>query len=152
MRTNTRNKSLLLASSALLALALTGCNSTPPVTSGIGAESLPPKEQLQPYLKVDNADLSDKLAISDVLNRKSQGFLEVNVELSSQYKKSLKLQYQFNWFDAQGFVIEPEKSNWQPIVLHGHQSIKLHGVAPTADAQTFNIYVREIPAKAYKFD
>ena len=77
--------------------------------------------------------------------------MEVNLTLTSRYNKSQKLQYHFNWFDSEGFVIEAGKTPWLPLELHGQQSTTLRGLAPNINVSTFNVYVREIPEKAYKY-
>jgi uncharacterized protein YcfL len=135
---------------AICALFL-GCASQPKSTSGIGAEFITPVKANSPFLKVDNEQLAEKIALSVIKSRRNNDLLEVNIEVSSQYGSSLSLQYQFNWFDQQGFVIESGKSTWQPVTLHGQQNIMLRGVAPSMQASTYNVYIREIPNKAYTF-
>jgi len=143
------NNNLLLLMFTLV--GLTACHTPPPpITSGIGAESITNETPPTTYLKVDNLALAEKLAISEVKNRTTNDLLEVNVELSSQYKKSLTLQYHFNWFDKNGFVVEAGKSPWRPLQLHGHQSRMLKGVAPSIAATSFNVYVREAHSNAYE--
>lgn len=132
-------------------LILVGCKNIPPVTSGTGTENIVPGDDFSKHLKVDNPELSEKLYIADVKSRTTNELLEVNVELSSKYKKSLHLQYHINWFDADGFVIESRKSPWKPIELQGFQSTTVRGLAPTPDVASFNVYVREVPEKYFKF-
>lgn len=137
--------------SSLLVLCLQACQTPPPITSGIGAESLTNEMPPATYLKVDNPELAELLTISDVKNRINQGLLEINTELSSQYEKSLKLQYQFQWFDAEGFAVEPGKRPWQPLELHGFQSTSLRAIAPNSRAKSFKVYVRPMTSNAYEF-
>lgn len=132
-------------------LAIAGCHKPPPVSSGVGAESITNEIPPATYLKIDNAELAEKVSISEVKHRRTNELLEVNVELSSQFKKSQKLQYHFNWFDENGFVVEEGKSPWKPIELHGHQSLTLRGVAPSSTATSFNVYVRAASSNAYKY-
>lgn len=135
-------------------LFLTGivaCKSTPPVTSGIGAESVTNEIPPATYLKVDNPVLAEKLTISAVKHRLKNDLLEVNVELSSQFEKSMKLQYHFNWFDQHGFAVEPQKASWRPLEIHGHQSVMLRGVAPSSQVTSFNVYVRKASSNAYEY-
>jgi len=136
----------------LSALAITGCaNNKPPVTSGIGTSVMTQGDDLSKHLKVDNAKLAKRLLISEIKSRKSNGLLEINLQLSSRYEKSQRLQYHFNWFDSEGFVIEAGKTPWIALELHGQQSTTLRGLAPSIKVSTFNVYVREIPEKAYKY-
>ncbi|GHG02287.1 YcfL family protein [Thalassotalea marina] len=137
--------------SSVVALSLQACQTPPPITSGIGAESLTNEIPPATYLKVDNPELAELLTISDVKNRLNNGLLEVNTELSSQYEKSLKLQYQFQWFDPEGFAVEAGKRPWQPLELHGFQSISLQAVAPNSRAKSFKVYIRPMSSNAYKF-
>jgi len=147
---------IFIVSVLAMSMLFLGCASGPLKTSGIGVESftglnVTPAKANSSFLKVDNEQLAEKLAISAIKTRTNNGLLEVNAEISSQYESSLSLQYQFNWFDQQGFVIEPGKSTWQPVVLHGQQSIVLRGVSPSIQASTYNVYIRKIPDKAYTF-
>ena len=130
---------------------LSSCSSTPPVTSGMGTESMQQGDLLTKHLKVDNAELHKKLKITDVKSRVTNDLLELNVGLTSTYDKSLKLQYHFNWFDADGFAIEPQKSAWKALELHGMQTAIVRGLAPSSQVKSFNVYVREVPKKAYEF-
>jgi uncharacterized protein YcfL len=103
------------------------------------------------HLQVHNADLAQQLKIIDVRSRKTNGLLEINLQLKSTYENSLKLQYHFNWFDAQGFVIESRKTPWKPLELHGYQSTTLRGLAPNEQVVSFTVYVRETHKKAYEY-
>lgn len=132
-------------------LLMVGCKNIAPVTSGSGAEKLAQGDDFSQHLKIDNPDLGKKLYISDLKSRKTNELLEVSLALTSRYKKSLQLQHHFIWFDVDGFVIEPNKTPWQPVTLHGYQTATLRGVAPTAAVASFSAYVREVPKKAYKF-
>jgi uncharacterized protein YcfL len=129
----------------IVVLGLSACQLTnSPVTSGLGVESITNETPPASYLRVDNVKLAEKLTVSDVKHRRVNELLEVNIELSSQYNKSLTLQYYFNWFDKNGFVVEGGKSPWQPLKLHGHQSTMLRGVSPSTEVTSFNVYVRTL--------
>jgi len=81
-------------------LMLSAC-ATQPVTSGISVEQS--KNNFNEQLRVDNPDLGNKLAITDVKTRQTNQLTDVVVTLSSQYKKSQYLQYQFNWPEPDHF-------------------------------------------------
>ena len=108
----------------LAALMLSACSSQP-VTSGISVEQN--KNQFNEQLRVDNPELGKKLAITDVKTRQTNQLTDVVVTLSSQYKKSQYLQYQFNWFDKDGFVIKGNHSPWQALTLFGFAKTQLPG-------------------------
>jgi uncharacterized protein YcfL len=145
-----KNPSLLL----LLALSIffiSGCVNVPPVTSGIGSEQIYPGQKYSKQLQIDNKKLAGRLHISEIKSRKQNDLLQINLSLTSTYKKSLQLQYQFQWFDQDGFVIEAGKSPWQPLELHGMQTTTVESLAPTPQVATFSLYVREVPEKFFKY-
>ncbi|WP_404340330.1 YcfL family protein [Pseudoalteromonas mariniglutinosa] len=129
-------------------LLLTAC-STAPTTSGIAVAQN--NSQFNQQLKVDNPALGRKLAITDVKTRQTNGLTDVSVTLASQYKKSQYLQYQFTWYDADGFVIKGNHSPWHAINLFGFAKMQLPGLAPTKDAVTFSLAVREVSIDAQEF-
>jgi uncharacterized protein YcfL len=147
-----KNLPIDIAIIVIAAITLLGCaNKTPPVTSGAGTSAMTQGDDFSKHLEVHNAKLAERLAITNVKSRRTNDLLEINLELTSTYEKSQKLQFHFNWFDAQGFVIEARKTPWQPLELHGQQSTTLRGLAPNTNANSFNVYVREIPEKAYEY-
>jgi uncharacterized protein YcfL len=139
---------LLLVLSIFL---ISGCINVPPVTSGIGSEQMYPGAKYSEHLQVDNNKLASQLHISEIKSRNKNDLLQVGLSLTSTYKKSLQLQYQFQWFDQDGFVIEAGKSPWQPLELHGMQTTTVSSLAPTPQVATFSLYVREVPEKFFKY-
>lgn len=137
------------AVTVISSLILFGCAA--PITSGTGTSAMTQGDDFSKHLEVDNPKLGKQLKIIDVKSRKTNGLLEINLQLKSTYKKSLKLQYHFNWFDAQGFVIESRKTPWKPLELHGFQSTSLRALAPNEQVASFTVYVRDIPEKAYRY-
>lgn len=149
--TATSKRSALLMAILTTTLMIGSCKNIPPVTSGVGSAQIAPGQKFSKHLQVHNSELGNKLHISDIRSRTSNDLLEINLSLTSTYKKTLKLQYQFAWFDKDGFVIEAGKSPWQPVDLHGMQTATVPGLAPTAQVVSFSLYVREVPEKFFKF-
>jgi uncharacterized protein YcfL len=135
----------------LSTLFISACINISPVTSGIGSEQLALEQKYSKHLQVHNEKLASQLHISEIKTRKRNDLLQVDLSLTSTYKKSLQLQYQFQWFDQDGFVIEAGKSPWQPLEIHGMQSTTVASLAPTPNVVTFSIYVREVPEKFFKY-
>lgn len=142
---------LMIITLLTFTLAITACKNVPPVTSGVGSTQITPGQKYEKHLKVDNDKLATKLHISDIRSRQNNDLLEINLSLTSTYKKSQQLQYQFQWFDEAGFAIEAGKSPWQPLELHGMQTMTVASLAPSTQVATFSLYVREVPEKFFKF-
>ena len=131
------------------AAVMLGC--AKPVTSGIGSSQMTASDNYTKHLKLDNPKLAKKLQITNIITRKNNDLLQLNLELSSKYKKSQNLQYHFEWFDDQGFAVEAGKAPWKPLDLHGFAVINLDALAPSVNASKFKVYVREVSTKAQRF-
>ncbi|MGO2012812.1 MAG: YcfL family protein [Pseudoalteromonas sp.] len=121
-----------------------------PTTSGVAVEQN--SSQYNQQLRVDNPELGERLAITDVKTRQKNQLTDVVVTLASEYKKSQYLQYQFTWYDSAGFVIKGNHSPWQAITLFGFAKTQLPGLAPTSEAVTFSLAVREVSTEAQEFE
>lgn len=142
---------ILISGIILSSITLGGCKNVPPVTSGVGVDQMTQNDDFSKHLQTQNPKLAKKLHITDVKTRTNNDLLEVNLTITSTYKKSQQLQYHFIWFDSDGFVLEAGKSPWKPLELHGMQTASVKGLSPTINATSFSIYVREVPEKYYKF-
>lgn len=143
--------SMLLVAALTATLFISGCKNIAPVTSGTGTDQIAPGQKFSKHLQVHNPELAEKLHISDIRSRTTNELLEINLSLTSTYEKTLKLQYQYTWFDKDGFVLEAGKSPWTPLDLHGMQTATVPGLAPTNKVASFSLYVREVPEKFFKF-
>ena len=65
------------------------------------------------------------------------------MKLTSRLNKSVVAQSKFAWFAADGAEIDPDTDPWRPLVLHGKETRTVQGVAPSADASSFKLRVRE---------
>ncbi|WP_448213965.1 YcfL family protein [Colwellia sp. MEBiC06753] len=137
---------------AVACILVAGCASKGPVTTGIGLDAKYEFGQLTTSQQVDNPQLNERLTINSAKSKITNDLLVSNVVLTSQYQYSQNLQYQFTWFDGDGFVIEPNQQAWKALQLHGGQQINLAGIAPNASARAFKFYVRYANEQAYKFD
>jgi uncharacterized protein YcfL len=137
--------------SILFIAVILGACTIKPNTYGTGTGQIEPNSSWQNMLKVDNPKLAQRLFISNVLSRKTNDLLDVNLEITSTYKKTQNLQYQFSWFDKQGFVIEQDKEPWKSVSLHGNQIVNVGAIAPNSEVAKFKLYVREVNEEVYRF-
>ncbi|WP_372763186.1 YcfL family protein, partial [Pseudoalteromonas sp.] len=133
----------------LIAFMLLSACSGRPDTAGITLQQS--NHTYNQQLRVDNPELGKKLVISDVKTRQTNQLTDVVVTLSSLYKKSQYLQYQFNWYDKDGFIIKGNHSPWQAITLFGFAKVQLPALAPSPDAVTFSLAVTAVSTDAQEF-
>lgn len=137
---------LILLTTALLTLA--ACSSKPD-TSGI---TMSPDSEGMMQLQVSNAELGERLLMSDTRTRTTNGLLEAAVMLQSQYSKTQYLQYQFIWYDSQGFKVRGSDSPWRALMLEGYGKEQLNALAPNAQATAFTLAVREVSTEEQEFE
>lgn len=131
--------------SLFLLIFLSACENT----SGIG---LRPTDALyENNLIIKNKQLGKKLIITDVKTKSTSDLMDVVVTLSSQYKKTQYVQYQFDWYDEHGFVIGGNHSPWQAISIFGYANVHLPALAPVSHATRFSLEVREVSVDTQKF-
>lgn len=125
---------------ALAALLLAGC------TSGERTDSLQTVETTRPggtprTVVVDPA-FGDALAVGEVLSRRVEDVLQVQVQLRSRSQETLMLETKLEWFDADGFKVDDSTEVWKPLDLAGGATAEVRGSAPGKKAVTYRFSVR----------
>ena len=123
-----------------LMLLFAGC-----ATSGLEATGKPGADpEFAKHLVIHNESLANAVMITDMLSRRSGDLLEVNVVLTNLTSSDKNIQYRFSWFDADNFEVEQGSRSWNPVVLHGHESVSMKAVAPNTNVKTYKVNVREL--------
>jgi len=68
--------------------------------------------------------------------------LKASVTLMSKVDTTLRIQYRFVWYNAEGLEEDLGGDAWTPLVLHGRESRTVQAVAPNASVRTFQVRVR----------
>ncbi len=124
-----------LACMAVVASVLTvGCS-----TAGIEGRKAANREQI----RVNNPWLRPYLELAAMKMTTVGDVLKVNATVFSSYRKDLRLQYKFTWYDKEGMVLEEDVAPWKPITLYGYETKDVVGVAPSPAAKEFKIIFRE---------
>jgi uncharacterized protein YcfL len=135
------NRITQLALVVLLAGLATGCqtvNTYEPSQSNadkhvvfdkrvISDESLSAKAQLQQLISAHTAD----------------GFMKVQAQIYNGTNKRMRINYRFEWFDAQGMLIDTPMSTWKQLSLAGKETSMIQAIAPTKDTADFKIKLLE---------
>lgn len=119
--------------SLLLSLVLVGC---------AGKQPQLPEEDLA-VLRYDTASLSGAFELLEVNRATSGDIIRTQVHLRNKSAFSVDYQYKFRWYDRNGFEIAPEGEPWRPQRVPGKGEFRLQGVAPSAAAVRFEVWLRE---------
>lgn len=71
------------------------------------------------------------------------GFLKVQAEVYNDTRERKIANYRFEWFDANGMMIDTALSNWRTVSLAGKESQFINAIAPTQTATDFRLKLIE---------
>ena len=124
----------------LLALALVaGCS------AGAVGTAKPDEEsgQYQSNIEYHSLQIRSRLAISDVRQRYVGDLLQVSVDLHNRWEAKLDFQYQFRFYDEDGFEVASDSRPWTPLVITGNDTATVQATAPNPSATSFKIIARD---------
>ncbi len=114
---------------------LSGCTTVTTAEQGSGNEG-------DPRVEYKERHFSSKLAVLDLKSRDVGGLLQTSAILRNKWGMSLRFQYQFRFYDKDGFPVNPESRPWTPIEIAGGDEINVTALAPNPSAKTFTIVIQ----------
>jgi uncharacterized protein YcfL len=121
----------------LVALMLGACSASNMAQLETGGD------KTQTVLHSNNSLLASRLAVSHIITEPAGDLMKAQATLENRWKFELDFQYQFKWFDKNGFEIAPEGAPWQQLVMPGRSQANVQAVAPNPTATRFEIWVQE---------
>lgn len=119
---------------ATIAVAFAGCITD---TSGIVVE--------KGKLTVHNRRLASHMSLTHHLKRDTTtGFVHVQAVLQNADYGDIQFQYRFEWYDADGMLIEETSPMWHTARVHGKDRKVLEGVSESRQAADFRLVVRAL--------
>jgi uncharacterized protein YcfL len=120
----------------LLGLAtLTGCSTTSTVVMGDNQDT---------RIYYNNATDNRKIGIVEVTDFRENGLLQAVVTLKNQTKRNLRVQYQFQWYNADGAVVMPDNDVYKVMVIEGNDIVPVQSIAPRPDVVEFKFKVSKV--------
>lgn len=136
---NSRGINIFLILSVIL---LTGCHNS--VNSTVRANGKTQPSYVQHKNIQTDSSLSQKIHILNVAEDLVSGnILRVQAILQNNRKKSITLNYIFEWYDANGIIIPSTSKQWKSIHLRGAESLPVVGIAPSPNAVDFVLKTAE---------
>lgn len=127
-----RKSMAILVSSLVVAFA--GCITD---TSGIAVE----KGKMIVY----NQRLAAHMSLTHHLKRDTKtGFVHVQAVLQNADYGDIQFQYRFEWYDADGMLIEETSPMWHTARVHGKDRKVLEGVSESRQAADFRLVIRAL--------
>ena len=69
--------------------------------------------------------------------------MQAIVEIQNMDFATLKMEYRFAWYDADGFELEADARSWQPLVMPANAIKTLKTSSPQKSGVSFKVFVRE---------
>lgn len=130
-------KALHLLPLLLLALLIGGCS------AGASGTLKPGENGHEAQIEYHSLQIRSRLTIADVRQRKVGDLLQVSVDLQNAWQFQLDFQYQFRFYDKDGFEVGAEGRPWAPLVITGKDTATVQATAPNPSAVRFKIIVRD---------
>lgn len=126
----------------LLALAASGCASASTAANVTEVRT----ETGETSVLVGDPELQEVFRVLEgsVLTRRpaDTGILEAQVTLVSLIGETIRFEYRWEWYDADGFEISKAAQHWASDQIYGRAELPLKAASPSPTATTFRIHVR----------
>lgn len=123
-------------------ILLTGCQNS--VNSTVRANGTTRPSYIHHKNIQTDSSLSKKIEILHVAEDLVSGnILRVQATIQNSRKKSITLNYIFEWYDANGIIIPSNIKQWKSIHLRGAESLPIVGIAPSPSAVDFILKTAE---------
>lgn len=99
--------------------------------------------EVKTVLHSHNTLLWSRIGVTNIITGHAGDLLKAQATLTNRWKFKLDFQYQFKWFDADGFELAPEGQTWRQLVMAGRTQANVQALAPDPRATRFEIWVQE---------
>ncbi len=140
------NKLIKIGISVLfLSLSTIACQplSSPPQQEPAKEKTPPIPASESNMFVVYDGSLNKKLYLNKVVTKPAGNLLIGMVEIQNKDFATLKMEYRFAWYDADGFEIEPDARAWQAVVMPPEAIKTLKTTSPQQSGTNFKVFVKE---------
>lgn len=102
-----------------------------------------------PRVEYKERSFRSKLSVVNIKQRDVGGLLQASATLRNKWGMSLRFQYQFRFFDKDGFLISKEGRPWTAILIAGGDKVDVTAVSPNPSAQSFTVIIQRELIHAY---
>ena len=88
--------------------------------------------------KIEHQGSSRYIKVTGLMSKVSNGFIQLQVELSNTDYDPQKAFYRVKWLDESGFQVWDDEP-WKPLLIHGNQKHNVQVMSPTNKARDFRI-------------
>jgi uncharacterized protein YcfL len=121
-----------------------GCQSSKSVNTTEPAFSRSLPQEVMVDNVITDSSLEDEAQVISVTEgRTPGGLMRIQVEIYNSTRKRQEVNYQIEWFDDQGIIIDSPMTSWKRLSIPGNSSEPVTAVAPSPRAADFRIKLAE---------
>lgn len=120
-----------------VAVVLAGCS------AGASGTLKPEEDGYAAKVEYHSVQIRSKLTLVDMRQRKVGDLLQVSVDLKNERQQDVAFQYQFRFYDKEGFEVGTEGRPWAPLVIVGKDTRTVQATAPNPSATQFKIAISD---------
>ncbi len=129
---------IILPLAGVVLLALSGCKTS--VNSIENAQKEGQRQMISDSRVITDGSLAKKVSFVGINQTMTPGgFLKIQIELLNRKRSLQRFSYQFEWFDANGMLINNVASPTVPGQIEGGESKFISSVSPTPTARDFRV-------------
>ena len=129
---------IFLPLAGVVLLAVSGCKTS--VNSVENAQKEGQRQMISDSRVITDGSLAKKVSFVGINQTMTPGgFLKVQIELLNRKRSLQRFSYQFEWFDANGMLINNVASPTVPGQIEGGESKFISSVSPTPAAKDFRV-------------
>ena len=129
---------IFLPLAGVVLLAVSGCKTS--VNSIENAQKEGQRQMISDSRVITDGSLAKKVSFVGINQTMTPGgFLKVQIELLNRKRSLQRFSYQFEWFDANGMLINNVASPTVPGQIEGGESKFISSVSPTPTAKDFRV-------------
>lgn len=131
-------KKIAILGCTLAMLMLGGCSSVTSVSMDSEGED--------PNIVFENRSRSNKLIflrVEDLKHRTVGSLMQAQATVTNTTGFELEFEYQFRFFDKDGFSVSEDSRPWTPVVLQGKSNKQVKALAPNPSATTVKIFIKK---------
>lgn len=113
-------------------IMLTGCSTTSNTVVGDGYDT---------RVFYEDPVTEQRVSIVNVSDMRKDGLLRAVVTLKNNTRRNIRVQYQFQWYDAMGRQVMPTNDVYETVLIQGKDAIPLASAAPRPDVVEFKFKV-----------
>lgn len=82
-----------------------------------------------------------EVSINQIRCVATEGLLRVDVDMINQKSSEQRIEYRFQWFEADGMSVDPDEA-WKPVLLYPRETRTIRTASPSKNSREFVLVIK----------